>query len=308
MKNEYEFFALHKDFKLAHALASSFGKQLHVVRVDRFADSEVRIVLPEDVALSGATAFIVHSTSAPVHDNFMQLALLVHLLKQHGARRVVAVVPYFGYSRQCEADDGTQGTAAVVARMLEAAGIDAVMTVEPHDKKLATLFTVPLHAVDLHAVIAKHARQNIPNIENCCLVAPDHGARERAHDIANLLGVPLVLFGKERYGIDKVRITGVEGSCSKDCAVLVDDIIDTGGTALSVANQLRDAGVKKLYGYFVHPVLSGDVVKRLHIGPFEKVFVAGTIQVPENAHDIVHEFAIVEALVNSLKEIHGTEN
>ncbi len=306
MKNQYLFFALNKDFPCAQALAQSFHQPVNVIDVVRFADSELHLTVPELPAHT--TAVVVHSTSAPVSDTIMQLLLLISALKARGAAKIVAVIPYFAYSRQCQAEDGKVGHAQAIVKALEAVGTDAVVTVEPHSEELKNLFSIPFYPVRLHDLIAEHCVHKIPNAHNCCIVAPDHGARERAEKVAQLLGAPLVQFKKERYGVNKVRVTGVHGGCMSDCAILIDDIIDTGSTALNVAHELQQSGVKHLYGYFVHPVLSGDILTRLQHGPFEKLCVSDTIFLSAQARTCLEEFSIVQALVHVMKEIDGNKD
>ena len=226
MKKNYAFFALNKKFGLAQSIATFFNRPLHEVQIDRFADSEVRIVLPETEDFSGTTAFVIHSTSTPVHDTLMQLLLVVHALKQRKVAQVVAVIPYFGYARQCQ-ENGKQGAAALVAQLVQAAGVDVLVVVEPHDQQLKHFFSIPFYTVSVHKLIAEHIKKTIPNLSSCCIVAPDRGAQERVQKIADHLSLPIGIFDKERYGVNQVKITSVEGACPGKCAIIIDDIIDT---------------------------------------------------------------------------------
>lgn len=302
MKN-IEFCSFNADVALADQIASGFNKKLHVVQIDRFADSELQVRLPEGVSVEGKTFFIVHSTSRPVQENIMLLSLLVYRLKQLAAAKIIAVVPYFGYARQCKTIDGKRGAAALIACFIESAGVDEVVVIEPHDEQLAALFSIPFHKVNLSKTIAEHIESHIPNAAGCCVVAPDHGAYERAAHIASYLGVPVVTFGKERYGINKIKIFERKGDCLSDRAIMIDDIIDTGSTALHVAQALRDEGIHSIYGYFIHPVFSDDVLMHLQTGPFEKIFVSPSIAYEKGSLKKVKLFDILEAIVEVLKQV-----
>jgi len=302
MKKTYEFFALSKDFGLAQSTAAFFNRPLHLVQIDRFSDSEIRVVLPEIEDFSGTTAFVIHSTSAPVHDNLMQLLLVVRALKQRNVSHIVAVVPYFGYARQCQEND-KPGAAALIAKIVQVAGVDALVVVSPHDQQLKRFFSIPFYAVSMHERIAQHIKKTIPDLSACCIVAPDRGARERAQKIADHLELPMMTFGKKRYGVNKVKITGVEGTCPGECAIIIDDIIDTGKTALQVCQELLNGGVKTIYGYFVHPVFSGDAMSRLQSGPFKKIFITDSLPLSAAIQKSMDVIFIAESVADVIKRV-----
>jgi len=302
MKKNYAFFTLNKNFGLAQSIASFFNRPLHAIQIDRFADSEVQVVLPEAEDLSGITACVIHATNAPVHDNLMQLLMVVHALKQRKVARVIAVVPYFGYARQC-LDSGKQGAAALVAQLVQAAGVDALVVVEPHDQQLKQFFSIPFYTVSVHELIAEHIKKTIPNVSTCCIVAPDRGAQERVQKIAQYLSLSTIIFDKERYGVNKVKITDVEGSCSGTCAIIIDDIIDTGKTALQVCHKLFNDDVQTVYGYFVHPVCSGDAIKRLSLSPFKKIFITDSLPLSAEIQKSMEVVSIVESVANVIKRV-----
>ncbi|MFC1842632.1 ribose-phosphate diphosphokinase [Candidatus Dependentiae bacterium] len=284
MENNSVFFALDKDFDLAKKLAEKCNKSLIIPEVVYFADSEIRIDLPEGIDLEGKQAFIVHSTVEPVNDNYMQLFFLADLLKRRGASQVKAVIPYFGYSRQCGCKTGEDvGHAQVIAKLLEASGVDSVVSVEIHDNALKHFFSIPFENILLRDFIAKNLKELLPSYKNWCLVAPDDGAQERVKEVANLLGIDTILFSKQRTGIDKVAISQTYvGACEGKNAIILDDIIDTGGTAVKVANKLSEHGANKIYGYFVHPVISNEAVQRLEKSPIDKFFVTNSVALHEN--------------------------
>lgn len=250
-------------------------------RIQQFADGEIRVVLDDPTVFVDKTVVLVQSTSNPVQENIFRIALLAHELKNAQAKKIIGVLPYFGYARQ-EASNikGKPGPAVVVARMLEVAGIDEIITVELHTPKIKSFFSIPIHNVILNDFFAQHIQKQFDSLADVCLVAPDEGARERVEAIAQKLNVGTIVFAKERYGIDKTRVLGKSGLCQGKVAIIIDDIIDTGGTALHVCDELTAIGFEKVYGYFVHPVFSGDTLNKIKASQFTHIFVANTIDVP----------------------------
>jgi len=302
MSSNVEFFALNQQCDIATRLSEHFDKSLHIPKVVRFADSEMVICLDKDFTLEGKSAVVIHSTVAPVNDNYMQLFFLIDLLKQRGAEKIHVITPYFGYSRQCE---GANVAAKMAAKMLQVSGAYSVAAVEIHDKLLKNFFSVSFADITLHTVIAEHIKSRFSDVDDCCLVAPDRGAKQRVEAIADLLQVPSFFFSKKRSGINKIEIVGMHGqSCAGKTAIMIDDIIDTGSTCIAVADILMQQGVEKVCGYFIHPVLSKDAAKKLDKSVFERIFFTNSIDVPESKKtDKMEIVDISEVLINYVKEL-----
>jgi len=303
MKNKFEFFSLNKAFALAADVAKRFKKDLYIADIVQFADSEIEVRLKEDLNVKGKLAFVIHSTCEPVDEHIMQLLFLIDLLKKRGAKKVHLIIPYFGYSRQCiNKKTGKPGNAGIIAKLVETAGADSVTVVEAHNKKLAAFFSIPFCNISLHSLIASHIRNRFEDRETLCLVAPDDGAKERVRAIASMLHLPTVFFSKKRYDINKVEIVGVTGDCLGKRAIIIDDIIDTGSTAMKVADILVSKEVSHVYGYFVHPVLSANAPNALESSVFEKIYVSNSIGLSDDKKiDKIETFDISDALVDYVK-------
>lgn len=305
MKKDFEIIALDEVFSLARNIAKYFEKKLYIPTVVRFADGECNVFLTkEDVTFKDKAVIIIHSTSEPVNDNLIKLLFLIGQVKALGVNKVHVIVPYFGYSRQSEGENGQRyGNAKIVAKTIEAAGADSVASVEIHKKILESFFTVPFCDIGIDSVMADHIQNNFSDITNICLVAPDSGAQERVATIASMLHIPAVFFSKKRYGIDQVEIIGMHGECDQRIAIIIDDIISTGGTAMKVADILLGNGALQLYGYFIHPVLAGKAAQFIEASTFEKIYVSNSIYL--SPQEQVTKIEVFDISVALLKYVQG---
>jgi len=266
---------------LAESVARLLHTNLLVAPLHRFADSECNVALADSDQFRGQDVHIFQSTGAPVNDTVLGVAFLAQQLKQAGASKVTLISPYFGYSRQEKSSiSAFPGSVAIIAKLLESAGIDELITVELHDPLVKSFFTIPVHELSLNDTIAQQIKWHFGSRTDVCLIAPDKGAHERIAKIALLVGAGILVFSKERYAADKTRVVGVAGTCVGKTAILIDDIIDTAGTAINVAEALNDMKqFHEIVGYFVHPVFSGDALDRIEKSPFTQIFVANTLPV-----------------------------
>jgi len=278
------FFALDKNFDLAQKIAKKFKKDMIVPDIVTFADSEIRLDLPEGLSVEGTHALIIHSTVDPVNVSYMELFFLIDLLKRKGAKKITVVTPYFGYARQCGCKKGEDvGHAKIVAHLIECSGAGAVCVVEVHDDTLQSFFSIDFTNLLLRTFIADHIKKTFSNLQDFCLVATDKGTCQRVKEIAGLLRVDSFFFCKKRSGINNIEITGMsDGNIAGKQAIIIDDIIDTGSTALKVVEKLSQLGVKNMYAYFVHSVLSGDAAQKLEKSPIEKIFVTNTVSLQDD--------------------------
>jgi len=281
--NDVTLFSLDKNFDLAKKISDKLEKKLIIPNIAKFADSEIKIDLPEGLNLDGGSALIIHSTVDPVNESYMKLFFLTDLLKRKGAKKVDVLTPYFGYSRQCGCKKGEDiGHAKIVANLMECSGVDSVFVVEVHDDTLKSFFSVDFTNILIRGLITEHIKKTFPKIENYCLIATDKGAIGRVQEIAKLLQIDSFFFCKKRSGINNVEITGMsEGSLEGKNAIIIDDIIDTGSTALKVVDKLAKLGANKMYAYFVHPVLSDNAAQKLEKSSVEKIFVTNTVELQE---------------------------
>jgi ribose-phosphate pyrophosphokinase len=297
--------ALTDQTQLAARVAQQLNLPLALCPSTKFSDGEVHVALEDPSRFRGQTVVLVQSTCAPVSETTLLVPFLVHELKNAGASRVIGVIPYLGYSRQeLSKATGKSGSGWVVAQMLERAGLDELFILELHEPALKDFFTIPVHDMLARDAIAQHIRSIISDLKSVCIVAPDEGAHSMATDIAKPLGASTMVFQKERYAPDKTRLIGSVGhKAASDgmIAIIVDDIIDTGGTAINVCDALKRQGFEKVFGYFVHPVLSGNACEKIEKSGFDTVFVSNSIPVRHTKNiDIVDMSALIAHHVSAV--------
>lgn len=273
---------------LAQSVARLLQAELVQANLQKFSDSECTVILENSDQFHGKNVYIFQSTDMPVNDAILGIAFLAQQLKQAGANKVILINPYFGYSRQDKSSiAGLPGHAEIIACLYEASGIDELITIELHNPAIKNFFTIPVHELLLTDTIAEHIKKHFSSRKEICLIAPDKGAYERVAKIGLLVGAGVVVFDKERYAADKTRVVGVNGAYTAKTAILIDDIIDTGGTAINAAQALMELGFQEVIGYFVHPVLSGEAYERIERSPFSHIFVANTLPVSGDYRKIV---------------------
>jgi ribose-phosphate pyrophosphokinase len=274
---------------LAQCLSLSFKRSRFTI----FADGEVEAIFEENIHGAGAQIIIVQTITKPVNELMVGIMGLALQVKKKGAEKVILVAPYCAYARH----DGFLQT------MLPACGIDELVTVMVHDGIMSNAGSLTIHDVNVHQTIANHIASSFNDVKTMCLVAPDEGAADHVARIAALLGiVDTMVFKKERYDRNKTRIVGISGSSSAAHAIIIDDIIDTGGTAIAVAQQLHHAGMK-VTGYFVHPVLSGNAIERIEQSPFECIYVSDTLPITRAHASKIHQFSVTHDLVTAVQKI-----
>jgi ribose-phosphate pyrophosphokinase len=293
--------ALPEMSSLAQSIAHALKAKLIVPELIQFADGEIEIRLPDPSSIQGKHICIIQSIHPPVHDTLMQLMILSNELNNAGAKTVTALIPYLGYARhEAPIISGGQTSIALMIKLLHAAGIQNIITLQMHNPAIISTFALPVHSISLAPFIAAHIKQTFPNLKKICLIAPDKGAQSRVQEIAQILGVPYNSFAKERYAADKTKIISMRGDCKGTIAIIIDDIVDTGETALNVCHALRQQGYQDIYGYFVHPVLSGDAAQKIQASPFTRLFVSDSIPLVKSVPKI-EIFAITKAIAQVLR-------
>lgn len=296
---------LNSSYDLAHQIA--YQLDMPTVRADaqRFADGEVNMVLDTPTLIADKKMVIVAGTHPPVHEHLMDLVFSARTLNQAGINDLTVVIPYFGYSRQDKGFlPGHRGPAEVVVNMLESAGITRCICLDLHSELIMDYFSISVHNVRADSVIAQHIKSTFDDLSDVCIVAPDCGALDRALVVAEELGVEVVMFEKNRCGVNRTMVVRMEGACEGKTAIIIDDIVDTGGTAIQTADRLKARGAEKVYGYFVHPVLSGNAAQRLQESSFDGVFVSNSIPLPEEKNvEKINVFDVSSLLADAVKEL-----
>ena len=249
-------------------------------RVERFSDKEIFVEIYENVR--GEDVFVVQPTSNPANDNLMELLIMTDALRRASARRVTAVVPYFGYARQDRKTSArTPITAKLVANLFEKAGVDRVLTMDLHAGQIQGFFDLPVDNLYAAPVFALDIRHHFKNVGDLQVISPDVGGVVRARDLAKRIGAGLAIVDKRRSGPGEVESMTVIGDVEGKCCIIVDDICDTAGTLVKAAELLREQGATSVHAYISHGVLSGPAVPRIAGSALESLVITDSIQQPE---------------------------
>ena len=249
--------------------------------IRKFSDGEVYVEINENIR--GNSIFIVQSISSPANDNLMELLLCIDALKRSSAKNITAVIPYFGYARQDrKVVPRTSISAKLVSNLITKAGADRVVTVDLHAGQIQGFFDIPVDNLFATPIFARHARKKIKSKKIVC-VAPDVGGTERARALGKLLGVGLAIVDKRRPKPGQSKVMNVIGDVKDQTCIIVDDIIDSGGTIINAAKALKERGAKEVYVYITHGVLSGEAVKKIKNSPIKNLVITDTI---DNAQKI----------------------
>ena len=243
--------------------------------IRKFADGEIYIEINENIR--GNSIFIIQSISSPANDNLMELLLCIDALKRSSAKNITAVIPYFGYARQDrKVVPRTSISAKLVSNLITKAGADRVVTVDLHAGQVQGFFDIPVDNLFCTPIFARHVNKNI-NKKNIICVAPDVGGTERARALGKLLDVGLAIVDKRRPSPGKSQVMNVVGNVKNKTCIIVDDIIDTGGTIVNAAEALKNRGAKEVYVYITHGVLSGEAVKKIEKSVIKKLVITDSI-------------------------------
>jgi ribose-phosphate pyrophosphokinase len=269
------------------ALAESICKYLNMplgkAKVNCFSDGEIQIEIDENVR--SRDVFVVQSTCAPVNDNLMELLLMVDAMKRSSARRITAVIPYYGYARQDKkVAPRVPISAKLVADLITRAGANRIITMDLHAGQIQGFFDIPVDNLFAAPVILKQMKQQFS--DNLVIVSPDAGGVERARAFAKRLDAGLVIVDKRRDAPNKAKAMTVIGSVEGKSAVILDDMVDTAGTLTEAAAALTAKGAKAVYACCTHPVLSGPAVDRVRNSTIENLMVTDSIPLNGNAKDL----------------------
>jgi ribose-phosphate pyrophosphokinase len=272
---------------LAEAIAAYLNTPLAKCVVRRFADMEIFVEVQENVR--GEDVFVIQSTSAPANDHLMELLILIDALRRASARRITAVVPYFGYARQDrKPGPRTPISAKLVANMIDRAGADRVATLDLHAGQIQGFFDIPTDNLFAAPVMVQDIRDTF-DTDNLIVVSPDVGGVVRARGLAKRIDAPLAIIDKRRERPGDSEVMNVIGNVAGRTCLLVDDIVDSGGTLINAAEALLDKGANEVTAYITHGVLSGGAVARVTGSRLKELVITDSIlpsDSVENAHNI----------------------
>lgn len=268
------------NYSLAHEIAHYLAIELSDIEIKKFKDGEISVKILENVR--GVDVFLIQSTSNPANDNIMELLLMVDAAMRASAQRITAVVPYYGYARQDrKVEPRVPISAKLVANMLQSSGVNRILSMELHSDQIQGFFDIPVDNLFASPQVIEYVKQL--NIHNPTVVSPDAGGTERARFLARNIDAELAIVDKRRpvpNESEVMNIIGEESVRNHNC-ILIDDMIDTGGSITQASQALRDNGAKDIYCIATHAVLSENAVEKLKKAEFKEIIITNTIHIPD---------------------------
>jgi len=272
-----------------------------------FSDGETQVEIHENTR--GRDAFVLQSTCTPVNDNLMQLLIIIDALKRASAKRITAVIPYYGYGRQDrKVKPRVPISAKLVADLITVAGANRVVSMDLHAGQIQGYFNIPVDNIFAAPVLLKYMRSHFQ--DNLVIVSPDAGGVERARAFAKRLGASLAIIDKRRDFPNVSEAMNIIGEVEGRNAVILDDMVDTGGTLCEAARALIDRGSIKIYACCTHPVLSGPAIERINASAIEKLVVTNTIPLGEKARNCnkIELLSVADLLGETIKRIYSSDS
>ncbi|MDO6387655.1 MULTISPECIES: ribose-phosphate pyrophosphokinase [Uliginosibacterium] len=295
--------------KLAADVVKRLGIAVGSATVGRFSDGEVNVELLENVR--GKDVFVLQPTSTPTNDNLMELMIMVDALKRASAGRITAAIPYLGYARQDRRPRSARVpiTAKVVANMLQAVGVQRVLTVDLHADQIQGFFDIPVDNIYATPLLLSHLRK-AEHSSDLMVVSPDVGGVVRARAVAKQLETELAIIDKRRPKANVSEVMNIIGDVSGRTCVIVDDIVDTAGTLCKAAQALKEHGAKRVVSYITHPVLSGSAIARITESELDELVVTDTIALREDARACpkIKQISIGSLLADTMLRISNEES
>jgi ribose-phosphate pyrophosphokinase len=303
MGRELRVFSGNAHPSLGEAIDRFLGIPLGRAHLARFSDGEVWFQIQDNVR--GADVFVVQPTGPPVNENIMELLVMLDAFKRSSASRVTAVVPYYGYARQDRKDrPRVPISAKLVADLLSTAGTDRVLTMDLHATQIQGFFDIPVDHLFAAPVIMDHvSRLKLPKLT---VVSPDAGGVERARAYAKRLEASLAIVDKRRESPNVAEVHHVVGEVEGRTALIVDDIVDTGGTLAKVAHAIKAAGAREVLASCSHAVLSGRALEKIEESPLSKLIVTDSIPLPEDKRrsEKIVVLSIADLMGKAIRNIH----
>lgn len=274
--NSPKIFSGSSNLNLTKSVSDISKIPLGKIDLGQFSDGEIDVWVEDDV--NNSNVFILQSNAFPVNDNIIELALIADALRRSGAAKITAIIPYFGYSRkEKQSRRGEPISAKVIADLITNSGINKVICLDLHADAIVGFFDVPVIYLSALEILAKKLLEE--KLTNAIVVAPDVGGVKRARNFASILNAPLAVIEKHRQtnSRDKMEVLSISGEVSGDTAIIIDDVISTGGTIIQSANALKEKGVKRIIVCATHGVFAGDAIKNLKASPVDKIIVTDSI-------------------------------
>ena len=294
---------------LAEAIGDYLDLPLTQAQVRRFADNEVFVVIEENVR--GEDVFLIQSTSYPANDNLMELLICIDALTRASAKRITAVIPYFGYARQDRKTGGrTPISAKLVANLITRAGAHRVLTMDLHAGQIQGFFDIPTDNLVAIPFMAKDILANYKNAGDLMIVSPDVGGVVRARSLADRLGADLAIVDKRRPRAGESEVMNIIGDVTGRNCILFDDIVDSGGTLVNAAKALMDRGASSVSAYISHGVLSGAAMERVEKSVLKELVITDSIEATAaiRANDKVRIVGVAPLIGEAIRRIANEES
>ncbi len=288
---------------LAEAISAKLALPLVKANIRRFSDNEIFVEILENVR--GEDMFVIQSTSFPANDHLMELLIIIDALRRSSARRITAVLPYYGYARQDrKTSPRSPISAKLVANLLTNAGASRVLTLDLHAAQIQGFFDIPVDNLFAGPLFGKHIKETLTN-RSLTVVSPDVGGVVRARDVARRIDADLAIIDKRRERAGVSEVMNVIGDVKNADCLLVDDIVDSAGTLCNAAVALMDHGARSVSAYVTHGVLSGGAVARVAASPMEKMVITDSIQATEavRVSPNVRPLSIASLMAEAMKRI-----
>jgi ribose-phosphate pyrophosphokinase len=301
MEDEMKVFSGTSNPELGRKICTYLGIAQGKIDAIRFSDGEIRVKIGENIR--GKDVFIVQSTNPPA-ENLLELLIIIDAAKRASARRITAVIPYFGYARQDKKDEPRVPISAkLVADLITVAGANRVLAIDLHVEQIQGFFNIPFDHLYAAPVMIEHFKSF--DLSRFVVVSPDPGSVVRSRAVAKRLGnLPIAIIDKRRPEPNKAEVINIVGDVDGKDVLIVDDMIDTAGTIAGAAAALEKRGVKEIYVYCTHPVLSGKAMERIKNSPIKKLVVTDTIPLGEKKYDGITVLSVSDLLGEAIRRIH----
>lgn len=292
--------------KLAEDIAGELGLDVANCEVSHFSDGEINVNITETVR--GMDVYIIQPTCTPVNNNTMETLILIDAVKRASAGRINAVIPYYGYARQDRKTKAREPiTAKLIADVLTVAGADRVVSMDLHAGQIQGYFDIPVDHLTAMPILANYFKDVVG--KDTVVVSPDLGGVTRARSFANILDLPIAMIEKRRPKANVAEVMNVIGDIENRNVILVDDLIDTGGTIAQAASFLKKLGAKKVYACATHGVLSGPAVDRIYNSKLEKFVITDTIPLQENGRtEKIEIVSVAPIFAEAIRRINGNRS
>ncbi|MFA0814699.1 MAG: ribose-phosphate diphosphokinase [Anaerofustis sp.] len=277
---------------------------LCATEIKKFADGEISVRISESIR--GSDVFILQPTSPPVNDNLMELLIIIDALKRASAGRINVVMAYYGYARQDRKDKSRVPiTAKLVADLISVAGADRVISIDLHADQIQGFFDIPLDRLQAMPIIAEYIMTHNFDLNKLVVVSPDVGSVKRSRSLAERLGVPMAIIDKRRPKENIAEVMNVIGDVKGKDVIMIDDIIDTGGTLVGAAEALKNLGAEHIFAACTHALLSGPAIERIKNSPIDKLVATNTIPLAEEKKiDKIEIVSVAGLIAKAIQRVH----